>query len=473
MPYTKDKQGKFVCPKAKDKVSSKAAKRCLMRAIMQHSSDVVSTIRKLQALPTHVANMSPRAYRKACADGILSRAVVPDVMVNYMIFEACKTYPNVFLSSDVDLVNKAIHSLIQALLSAVADLNAASLKDTLWCATFAAADKAIQSVKCYSAVAVVEPYGVAASLEVNLESGHTCDSLYHTQQQCSSEPCATKLPNKATNCHGIEKTHLPVLQEVFQQIQSELLHPCTMDVYADQHTTVCPTYAEPPNHPFVIDDKVDGNSVFWIHCPKSLRAEYIARYKKLKLACPTVSAVLLMPYKLPSHQLGITKGMQLLHVYSTGTELFSDPKTGKAVKCRCTFALWLDAPKHPEPTPVPVSCETDTEHYDVQAATSDASVPRRHRMQSLVQVVVPSRLGHPAQVRALFDTGAAGGNYICKKLCQRLGIKLTPATHPISVTGIGQGADQATQTCKLTVRMSGLSDHITFYAVDLPTSFDH
>jgi hypothetical protein len=57
------------------------------------------------------------------------------------------------------------------------------------------------------------------------------------------------------------------------------------------------------------------------------------------------SACMSLPYKLPAHQLDVVKDMQLMHVYSTCTQLFNDSSTGKHVRCRCTFALWHDAPK--------------------------------------------------------------------------------------------------------------------------------
>eukprot|EP00882_Tetradesmus_deserticola_P000856 GHRQ01000930.1.p1 GENE.GHRQ01000930.1~~GHRQ01000930.1.p1 ORF type:complete len:1344 (+),score=98.92 GHRQ01000930.1:408-4034(+) len=86
-------------------------------------------------------------------------------------------------------------------------------------------------------------------------------------------------------------------------------------------------------------------------------------------------------------------------------------------------------------------------------------------MQAVVQVA-----GAPAT--ALFDSGAGGGNYISKRYCSINGIKLTTATTPISVVGVLQSAADASSCCKLTVRMSALSDTLVFYAIDMPGTFD-
>jgi hypothetical protein len=86
-------------------------------------------------------------------------------------------------------------------------------------------------------------------------------------------------------------------------------------------------------------------------------------------------------------------------------------------------------------------------------------------MQAVVHVA-----GTPA--RALFDSGASGGNYISKRYCSLNGIKLSTAATPISVVGVLQSAANASSCCKLTVRMSSLSDTLVFYAIDIPGTFD-
>jgi hypothetical protein len=85
-------------------------------------------------------------------------------------------------------------------------------------------------------------------------------------------------------------------------------------------------------------------------------------------------------------------------------------------------------------------------------------------------VFTPPTIGVPA--KALFDSGAGGGNYISKRYCSLNGIKLSTAATPISLVGVLQGTTDASSCCKLTVRMSGLSDTLMFYAIDMPGTFD-
>jgi hypothetical protein len=195
----------------------------------------------------------------------------------------------------------------------------------------------------------------------------------------------------------------------------------------------------------------------------SVRADYLGLHRRYKIAHPSVGACVLLPFKLPAHQLDFIKRMQLMHVYSTGTQLFTDPATNKPVRCRCTFALWHDAPKlipasaadaySPTHSDVPATSAADT------PVSSEPAVTKRHSMQTVVYVA-----GTPA--KALFDTGASGGNYISKRYCAINGIKLATATTPISVVGVLQSTADASSCCKLTVRMSALSDTLLFYAID-------
>jgi hypothetical protein len=68
-----------------------------------------------------------------------------------------------------------------------------------------------------------------------------------------------------------------------------------------------------------------------------VRADYLGLYRRYKLASPSAGACVLLPFKLLAHQLDLVKGMQLMHVYSSGTQLFTDPATNKPVRCRCTL----------------------------------------------------------------------------------------------------------------------------------------
>ena len=98
-------------------------------------------------------------------------------------------------------------------------------------------------------------------------------------------------------------------------------------------------------------------------------------------------------------------------------------------------------------------------------ASTDSAVLKRHTMQAVVHAA-----GTPA--KALFDSGASGGNYISKRYCSLKGIKLSTAAMPISAVGVLQSAADASSCCKLTVRMSSLSDTLVFYAIDMPGTFD-
>jgi hypothetical protein len=161
--------------------------------------------------------------------------------------------------------------------------------------------------------------------------------------------------------------------------------------------------------------------------------------------------------------------MQLMHVYSTGTQLFTDSSTGKPVRCRCTFALWHDAQKLQHNAQD--ACDpahTDTHMSEAPAAapaSTDSAVLKRHTMQAVVHAE-----GTPA--KALFDSGAGGGNYISKRCYSLNGIKLSTAAMPISVVGVLQSAADASSCCKLTVHMSSLSDTLVFYAIDMPGTLD-
>jgi hypothetical protein len=164
------------------------------------------------------------------------------------------------------------------------------------------------------------------------------------------------------------------------------------------------------------------------------------------------------------------KGMQLMHVYSTGTQLFTNPATNKPVRCRCMFALFYDAPKLNPSTadacnpvhsgvPMPEASAANT------FASFDSVVTKRHTMQTVVYVA-------GTLAKALFDTGASGGNYISKRYCAINGIKLTSAATPISVVGVLRSTADASSCCKLTVRVSALTDTLLFYAIDMLGTFD-
>jgi hypothetical protein len=146
-----------------------------------------------------------------------------------------------------------------------------------------------------------EPLGAAAATPS--PEGAELAGAQSVQPGVVEQECAHVVPPTVES--AIEKTHMPINGVVFDSIQAELLQPCTTDAYAFKHTAVCTEFAVPHDHPFSVDSSPPKsqlcNKTFWIHCPASVRADYIRLYRRYKLKYPSAGACVLLPYKLPAH----------------------------------------------------------------------------------------------------------------------------------------------------------------------------
>lgn len=250
----------------------------------------------------------------------------------------------------------------------------------------------------------------------------------------------------------------------FDALQSALMQPCTVDACAaaDGSNALLPDFCARDGKSFFERNFTDGEFLF-IHPPRTDRESFLLKYKAAKAKSPGLGACILLPAKLFSPLL---KGMKQCTHYSRNTALFTDAKTGKAVKARCDFVVWIDPPQ-PAASTAAVAAHTHGTAGDKPATQADAGCKSAasHTMQLLGAVA-----GAPARV--LIDTGAEQHHYISARFCAAHGIKMRNNKEPISVTGVAGAAISAARCCTVKIRLQGLGDQLNFVVIDMPSPFD-
>jgi hypothetical protein len=269
----------------------------------------------------------------------------------------------------------------------------------------------------------------------------------------SAETC-TQAPPAITPIK-LAEGYLPLTAAAFEQIQSKLTVPCTVDAYAVKESALCAQFVEPG------DDLlgVGGNTppVYWYNLPTQIQHGYMQAYKAHKASNPQVGSCWLVPQRTSSYMTQMLKsmGMHLLTTFGRNTPMFTDLSTAKTVRSKCTLNVWYDPPSQPsqvsEPSQSAATVCTTVEQ--AQASTKprmevEASINRNHAV-------------------ILLDTGAADQNYLSADYCKLHGIKTKPLAQPFTAVGV-QGSGQITHYCEVFVRMQTYSRKVEFKVMPLP-----
>jgi hypothetical protein len=153
--------------------------------------------------------------------------------------------------------------------------------------------------------------------------------------------------------------------------------------------------------------------------------------------------------------------MHVLERYSRSTPIFTNAASGKHVKCKCDFVLYVDPPKSVQPQLVAPQSSA--------ALPVDTAMPDRP-VTSHVMQQVGSVSGAPAQF--LLDFGAEGYNYISTAFCRRIGLALRPPSKEVVVKGVQDSSGVVDGECTAVMSLGTLKMSVKFIAIELPEAFD-
>jgi hypothetical protein len=253
-------------------------------------------------------------------------------------------------------------------------------------------------------------------------------------------------------------------KDCFDQLQASLKVPCSVEACAPNNGSN-PLLSEFCTlKSFLQNDFAQGNTMLFLFPPRSERELLLSHYRAIKRKQPSVGACVLLPAKYSSPLL---KGMHLFTRYARNSPIFTDITTGRSVKCKCDFAMWVDAPAvHETAKLMPVAQPDSTDTADempapVPAPSSDTS----HMMQ-----LVGTAAGVPAHI--LFDSGAERYNYISADFCSRHRIAVHANKQAVTVKGVQNNEGVVHGQCTLSVVMQSLSAKLHFVIIDMPSAFD-
>jgi len=249
----------------------------------------------------------------------------------------------------------------------------------------------------------------------------------------------------------------------FDQLQESLKVPCSIEACAPNNGSnpLLPDFCT--IKAFLQNDFDQGNKMMFLFPPRSERELILSHYRAIKKKQPSIGACILLPAKYGSPLL---KGMQLHTRYARNSPIFTDITTGSSVKCKCDFAVWIDAPSVDRTEQLVSVAELSTAELDnVQAPLSNEPGGTSHIMQ-----LVGTAAGIPAHI--LFDSGAEKYNYISADFCSRNHIAVQPNKLTVTVKGVQNNEGTVHGQCTLNVVMQSLSSKLHFVVIDMPTAFD-
>lgn len=378
---------------------------------------------------------------RCCDESVLTAAgLMTGRQLRKAAFQAC--LPHCDLLQSPTARTEFVDTLMSELLPTFIGCSAKG-EDHLKCEAFKAADALAAQLHQPAHLAVAEdPSGTKPATEAP------------AARPAKAASTKEDVPTETNSVPELPVGYMPVARSVFEQVQAELLYPCTVDAFASQQTALCSTFCQ-PNAPIFEHTAPDCN-VYWIHCPKQLQSDYLALYRKAKLRNPTIGACVLLPFKLPLTQIDSVKGFKLIHTYARNTLLFTDPLTGSAVRTKCTMALWYDPPVRIPAGPADTTADTTCQSIH-------ASESLKPRLQVTATVAGVNTL-------ALLDSGAAEHNFISADFCKRHGIKTTVTATPFTAVGVQNGAGAVTHAAKLTLKLATYTCQATFHVITLPAT---